>query len=248
MILRRYRRRPHQLRLRPRIAGELHDALDRFRRGFEVGDVGLGEKRPHFLHRALREPCRDHRLFAAKTALLLDGFDRCFRGIDRRGKRRRAVDDQHHVRIRILHDGFHGRRVTVRPSVADNVDGIAMRPRWGKRLVQGFDRRRLKVGECTSQVGKRVGGNDARTASVRHDGNAASRDAPDTRKHLCRIEHLIQIDNAKDTGAAQRGGVDVIGTSERSRMRGRGLRPFRVPAGLDRDHGLRARSNALPRT
>ena len=117
----------------------------------------------------------------------------------------------------------------------------------GKRLVQGLDRRRLKVGECTSQVGKRVGGNDARTASVRHDGNAASGDAPDTRKHLCRIEHLIQIDNAKDTGAAQRGGVDVIGTSERSRVRGRRLRPSFPPAGLDRDHGLRARTTPCRR-
>ena len=242
MILRRDRRRLHQLCLRPRIASELHDALDGFRRGFEVGDVGLGEKRPHFLHRAFRKPCRDHRLFVAKAPLLLDGLDRCFRRIDRRGKRRRTVYDEHHIRIRILHDGFHRRRVTVRPSVADNVDRVAMRPCWGKHLVQGVDRLRLKVGERPSQVGKRVGGNDARTASVRHDGDAASGNAPNTRKHFRRIEHLIQIDNAQDSGAAQRGGVDVIGTCERPRMRGRGLRPFRVPAGLDRDHGLRARA------
>ena len=42
---------------------------------------------------------------------------------------------------------------------------------------------------------------------------------PDARENLASIEHLIQIDNAQYPGAAQRGGVDVIGTCERSRMR-----------------------------
>ena len=151
---------------------------------FEVGDVGLGEKRPHLLHRALRKPGCDHRLFVAKAALLLDGFDRGFRRIDRRGKRGRAVYDEHHVRIRILHDGFHRRRVTVRPGVADDVDRVAMRPCWGKHLVQGVDRLRLEVGERPSQVGKRVGGDNACTASVRHDGEAASREASNAREHF----------------------------------------------------------------
>ena len=112
-------------------------------------------------------------------------------------------------------------------------------------MFREFDRLRLEIGERPSQVGNRVGGDNAGAASVRHNGDTASRDASDARENFPSIEHLVQIDNAKDTRAAQRGGIDVIGTCERSRMRRRGLRPFRVPAGLDRNDRLGAR--AAPR-
>ena len=138
--------------------------------------------------------------------------------------------------------------VTVRPGVADNVDGVAMRPCRGKHLVQGVDRLRFKLGERPSQIGERVGCNDTCASAVRHNGNAASRDASDASENFGCIEHLVQIDNAQDSRAAQRGGIDVIGARKRPRVRK--LQPSPLRGGgrpLSRSRASRA-STASPRT
>ena len=146
-----------------------------------------------------------------------------------------------------LHHRVYRSAIAIGAGIADDVDRVAVGPRRGQRGIERIERFLLQMRERAVQIGKRIGGQDARPAAIRDNGKAAAGHAFHARDHLSRFEHFMQVENAQDARAAKRCTEDVIRAGQRAGVRKGRFRSLGMAAGLDRDHRLRARAAARRR-
>jgi hypothetical protein len=107
--------------------------------------------------------------------------------------------------------------------------------------------RRRNVREVAAEIGEAVDGEDADAAAIGQDGEPPPGEGAEPSERFRRGEQFVEIEHAQQTGAAERGVVDRVGTGKRAGV-GRGrLGALGVAAGLDHDHRLAARRGARRR-
>ncbi len=99
----------------------------------------------------------------------------------------------------------------------------------------------------SAELDQSIDGEDADTTPIGQDRETLSRRRFDAAERLGAIEQLLQVGDAQDTRAAERGVTDRVGASKRTSMRGSGLAPCASAAGLHHDDRLHARSGARRR-
>ena len=83
--------------------------------------------------------------------------------------------------------------------------GFAVGPRpAAARTIQCIERFLLQMRESAVQIGKRVGGQNARPATICDNCKAVALNTFDARDHLGQFEHFVQVENAQDARPAQR--------------------------------------------
>ena len=115
----------------------------------------------------------------------------------------------------------------------DQVGGRMASRRIARFLRQG--------GELAAEIDQAVDGENADTTAIGKNCQAVARKRLLPPKRLGRGEELVEIEHAQQSGPAEGRIIDRIGAGERAGMGRGGLRPLRMPSGLDHHHGLHAR-------
>ena len=242
-LRRQRRRRAHQLLLRPRVAHQMHEAVDGLGRRGEAADALLREQLARLPARLLAEPRRDDRLGQGRGGLVLvhDRRDP-LRDLGAGGQRRRAVHDQDRVGLVARQQHLQRLAVSGRIGIADDVDRIAARPgRWAGR-------RRARV-SCRSESWASVpprspSRSAASTPAPPPLVRIASRSPPSLgwRASIsAALKRSPSLSHAQQAGAPEGGLVGGVRAGKRAGVRQRGLGAAGAPAGLDDDDGLGSR-------
>ena len=172
----------------PRVLRELQECADRVFRGFVVWQAGLGEELARGGCGRLAHPAREDRLLRIS----------CARLDDRRGRLEvvsnagRAVHHQNGVTGRALGQDAEGLVVPLCVRVSEYVDGIAVRPGGGKRMVERPEGRIRELGEPPMARFQRVDGEDPKAAAIGENGQPVARDRAAAGERLGRIEQIAK--------------------------------------------------------
>lgn len=190
---------------------------------------------------AVAEPVGEQRLcpLALRVAPLVR-LDDDLRGGFAGGERSGAVHDQHGVAAVVGENGIERVAVARRAGVADDVDGIGLRPGRRKHAVERLPRRRRQLGEASPEIGQRVGRQHPGAAAIGEDRQTLARERRRLGQDLGGVEQLAQLFDAQEPGAAENGVVGGIRARQRSRMRHGGPGGRSVAPCLQHNHRLRA--------
>ena len=122
--------------------------------------------------------------------------------------------------------------------------GFAWDQVGGRTASSGGQRRLRDAGERAAEIDQPVDGEHADAAAIGQNRQPLARKRLLPPQRLGGGEELVEIEHAQQAGAAEGGVVDRVGTRQRARMGGGGLRPLRMAPGLDHHHRLHAGGGA----
>jgi hypothetical protein len=137
--------------------------------------------------------------------------------------------------------GFHRRCILVVARIAEDIDGIIVRPAIRQLLVELPARRLGQVREHEATVDEKVGRHHSRTAAIGDDGKPRPGRPHAGMQGLCHREEIGIVVDAHDTGAVQCCIEDIVGTNECTGMRHGRAAALREAPRFHDDNGLGAR-------
>ncbi len=154
------------------------------------------------------------------------------------------MHDKHRVVRLVGEQDVERGAIALGPGVADDIDGVSLRPGFGQDRVElGFGRG-SKLGDGAAEIDEAVHRDDADTAAIGQDRQPIAAKGLEIRERLGRGEQFVEIDNAQEAGAAKGGVIDRVRAGERAGVRGGGAGSGGMPAGLHHHHRLDARRRA----
>ena len=201
--------------------------------GAEYRDAGRGQQCTRGNDAGLAHPAGNHRLGAALGRLdhhTRHLFGRCH-GLWRK-------HDKHAVDTTVRKAGRDRRAITIATRIADEINGISVRPVGRQRTAQGFKRRGRQVRQRQPQIAGMVHRHHARSASVGDDHQTITRRLQMHAQSLCRSDQLSYGSHPDHPRATNSGIEDIIHADDRPGVRHRSPRPCRMAADLHQDHRL----------
>ena len=133
-------------------------------------------------------------------------------------------NDKEAVTVGIVEGNFGGAGVALGVGVAEDVDRIGVAPVRRKKSVESLRRRIRKAERDRHRCAiKRIGGENAGTASVSEDGEMGAARARLFAKDIGHVEELGDAVNTKDAAAAEGGVVDFVAAGHGAGVRSGGF-------------------------
>ena len=218
----------------------MHETANGLARRFVGRDALAVEKCARLGGGLLAKPACQH----GRPVTLSQRFDNGLGALDRVRDGGRAIQHENGILARVGQQGAEGGGVARPVGIADNVDGIAMRPRLRQDGVERRQRLVGKFGQTAAGADKRVGGQHADAAAIGQNGQPVAGDAHVRRQGRGGVEKLRQVVDPEHAGASERGVIDSVNAAQRARVAGRGAGCGFRPSGLDDDHGFCPRGRA----
>ena len=243
-IDRQGRRRGHERVAILAPAHEMHEAAHRARR--VIGNAGRFEDAARFLAGA--EPGgEDGLLKRGRGTIFFDRVGDGCGGLLALRQRRRAMHHHDGVVALIFEQCRQSIAIARRIGVADDVDGIGMRPCRRQERIEPRAQGRGQFGEPAAAIEEIVDGEHADAAAVGQNGEPVARECPHAAERLGRVEKFVDVGDPQEAGTAEGRFIDGIGPGERAGMGGCGLGGAGVAPRFDDDDRLDAGRGARRR-